>query len=79
MYFYIWKSPLIILLFLGYKAISDAGGKALLDITGHICILSIFRILLCMHCLCFGCCEAVNEVCIFFMNICMYEVCKYTH
>ena len=43
MYFCIWKSPLIILLFLGYKAISVAGGKVLLDITDHICILSYIQ------------------------------------
>ena len=55
MYFCIWKSPLIILLFLGY--ISVAGGKVLLDITVHICILSM-----CMHSFCFRCCAAGNEV-----------------
>ena len=61
MYFRIWKSPLIILLFLGYKASSVAGGKVLSDITVHICILS-YRILLCAHCQYFGCCATVNEV-----------------
>ena len=39
MYLHICKSPLIILLFLGYKAISVAGGKVLSDIIVHICIL----------------------------------------
>ena len=33
MYFRIWKSPVIILLFLGCKAISVAGGKVLSNIT----------------------------------------------
>ena len=61
MYFHIWKSPLVILLLLEYKAISVAGGKVLLNIPVHICIL-FYRILLCVHCRCFGCCAAVNEV-----------------
>ena len=78
MYFHIWKSPLIILLFLGYKAISVAGGKVLSDIAVHICIVS-YRIQLCMHCQCFGCCAAMNEVYMFFMNICMCDVCKYAN
>ena len=78
MYFRIWKSPLVILLFLGYKAITVAEGKVILDITDHICILS-YRILLYAFCRCFCCCAAVNEVCITFMNYCMYDVCKYTY
>ena len=43
MYFRIWKLLLIILLFLGYKAISVAGGKVLSDITVHIYILSYIQ------------------------------------
>ena len=65
MYFHIWKSPLIILLFLGYKAISVAGGKVLSDITDHICILSYT---MCAHCWWFCCCAAVNPSWIY---ICM--------
>ena len=62
MFFRIWKSPLIILLFLGCKAISVAGGRVLSNISVHICILSYIQNIAVCALSVFGCCAAVSEV-----------------
>ena len=79
MSFCIWKSPLIILLFLGYKVISVTGGKVLTGITDHIYILCYIQNIAVCALLVFGCCVAVKYACMSFMNMCMYDVCKYTN
>ena len=74
MYFRIWKSPLIILLFLGYKASSVAGGKVLSDIPVHICMLSYMQNVAVCALSVFGCCSAVSEV---YMHVLHEYMCMY--
>ena len=82
MYFRIWKSPLIILLFLGYKATSVAGGMVLSDITVQIYILSYMQNTAVCALSIFGYCSAKSEVymhvlheymCMCFSDISLFE------